>query len=217
MAGQQSVNHYCIGLNDSTSHSTVKYSLLWFSLYTKPPYKSCPCATAIMYVTSARQVNNPQRHPWYDWQIHIVAASTYGTYFLDMHGLQTFGVFSTIKTHSVCFSSLSSLEWQPHPLLPWGTHQQPIDGSPRPWSLCPFSDLRPPYRPLTAPTASFTALGDSSLPLQRLWSTSSACVSPQSGGFLSEYWIIWCGDGYVRHKTQHLHTSPHFGCCISPV
>lgn len=104
MAGQQSVNHYCIGLNDSTSHSTVKYSLLWFSLYTKPPYKSCPCATAIMYVTSARQVNNPQRHPWYDWQIHIVAASTYGTYFLDMHGLQTFGVFSTIKTHFVCFS-----------------------------------------------------------------------------------------------------------------
>lgn len=59
--------------------------------------------------------------------------------------------------------------------------------------------------------------GGFNLPMQRQRCACSACVPPHSGGFLPECGIIWRGNGHAHHKTQHPRTSPHFGCCISPV
>lgn len=150
MAGQQSVNHYrdSIELNAAWLNLSQYWEILClFTLYTKSPYKSCSCATEIIYMLLVYSVqDNLMIHS--DIQdkkfLHIWHLLLYERrYFL--HGQQTsVSILSTIKTVFVCFSFLSSLKWQPHPLQPKGTQHHLIYWSPCPW-LCPLCALWPPY------------------------------------------------------------------------
>lgn len=86
--------------------------------------------------------------------------------------------FSLTIERVLCFSSLSSLEWQLHPLLPWGMQQWPIDRSLCSWSLSPPPALWPPDHPLTAHTASSTAMWDfGSSPAGIVMHTLCLCVT----------------------------------------
>lgn len=135
-------------------------------------------------------------------------------YFL--HGQQTLvSILSTIKNVFVCFSSVSCLKWQPHLLQPKGMQRQPIDWSLCPWSLCPLCALWPPYHYADS-SHCFLHISEGGLtpPLQWQWCTPSVSLSPP---LLSECGIMWPSNGYVHHNTQRPRTSPHLGCCISPL
>lgn len=93
------------------------------------------------------------------------------------------------------YSSLSSLEWQPHPLWPKGTRHRTIDWSPWPQSLCPACAFWPPYHLLTVPTIASQLWGGLSLH----WRESDPLT--QLARLFSVRAIIWAGLGDMHHKT----------------